>query len=144
MTTGSRRVSADADLADQLFDLMKGIAKHVDARLEDVGLTTTDYWAIKALDKPMPMSELAHCMEFDPSYVTSLADRLEQLGLVERQAHPTDRRVKHLALTANGRKIRSSFPDRLWSNSEMFSALSPAEHARFSELLNKIQGSDPA
>ena len=38
----------------------------------------------------------------DPPNLTTLVDDLERSGLVERQPHPTDRRVKLVVATADG------------------------------------------
>ena len=114
------------------------VVKHVNERLEEFGMTNTDYWALRTINGPMPMSELAHCMEFDPSYVTIVADRLESLGLIERRAHPTDRRVKNLVLTAKGQELKKAIPEVLWNGSTIFSALTDAEHSQLGELLSKL------
>ena len=53
-------------------------------------------------DGGLRMSELAETWGFDASYVTALADGLQERGLAERQPHPTDRRVKTIVLTAEG------------------------------------------
>lgn len=52
--------------------------------------------------RPMPMGELAALLGVDPPNVTTLVDDLERAGLVERQAHPTDRRAKLVVATAAG------------------------------------------
>ena len=48
------------------------------------------------------MRDLAEYFRCDPSYVTSLVDGLESAGLAERRSHPTDRRVKMVALSHSG------------------------------------------
>ena len=53
-------------------------------------------------DQPIPMRDLADFFRCDPSYVTSLVDGLEAAGLAERRSHPTDRRVKMVALSRGG------------------------------------------
>src|SRR4051812_7023474 len=69
-----------------------------------VGLRPGQAHLLRLLDgaEPVPMRRLACAMRCDPSNVTGLADRLEERGLVERRADPDDRRVKGLALTAEG------------------------------------------
>jgi DNA-binding MarR family transcriptional regulator len=52
--------------------------------------------------RPMPMRELAGLLGVDPPNLTPLVDDLERSGLVERQAHPTDRRVKLVVATPKG------------------------------------------
>jgi DNA-binding MarR family transcriptional regulator len=52
--------------------------------------------------RPMPMRELAALLVMDPPNLTTLIDDLERSGLVERQSHPTDRRVKLVVATPEG------------------------------------------
>ena len=57
-------------------------------------------------DDGLRMSELAETWGCDASYVTTLADGLQERGLAERRPHPTDRRVKTIVLTPEGRAKR--------------------------------------
>src|SRR5947199_6955089 len=57
--------------------------------------------------RPLPMSRLADTLSCDASNVTGLVDRLESRGLVRRQPSPRDRRVKVLALTPAGSRLRA-------------------------------------
>lgn len=120
------------------------VVDHVDDRLEELGMTHTDYWALRSVEGPMPMKDLATCMDIDPSYVTLVADRLEGLGLIERRPHPTDRRVKNLALTAKGRRLKRTIPDKLWGGPNTFSALTRRERAELADLLAKVAATGPA
>jgi DNA-binding MarR family transcriptional regulator len=52
--------------------------------------------------RPMPMRDLAALLSVDPPNLTPIVDDLERAGLVERQAHPTDRRVKLVTATEHG------------------------------------------
>ncbi len=65
-------------------------------------------------------------------------DRLETLGLVERQPHPSDRRVKNLVLTPRGQRPNKTIPETLWNGRNTFSALTDAEHSQLAELLKKL------
>jgi DNA-binding MarR family transcriptional regulator len=143
MTADERRPTADATLASEMLELIQIIVRHIGSRLQQLGLTTTDYFTLQALTDPLPMSELANRMDYDPSYVTALADRLGDLGLVERQADATDRRVRNLVLTRKGRELKESLPDTLWKDSDMFSSLSDGEHAAFIGLVKKVLTSQP-
>ena len=138
MTSDRNEASETAELVDLLFTVMPMVADHVNGRLERIGMTTTEYWALRSVDGPMPMNELATCMNIDPSYVTHVADRLEEFGMIERQPHPTDRRVKNLVLTAKGRKFKETVPDELWDGPTVFSVLSREERARLASILSKV------
>ena len=70
---------------------------------EQVGLSFGKIRALRRIARrPMPMSELASLLSVDPPNLTALVDDLEAAGLVERQAHATDRRVKLVVATADG------------------------------------------
>src|SRR3954471_15639929 len=75
-------------------------------------------------DEPVKLSELAQALHCDNSSVTGIADRLEEAGLAERQAHATDRRVKTLALTERGKAIRQLYKDRIGTAPEAMQSLS--------------------
>ena len=75
------------------------------------------------------MQRLASVMRCDPSNVTGLANRLEERGLVERRDDPSDRRVKGLALTPKGVRMRDEFMERLMEPPEEIASL-PAEDQR--------------
>jgi DNA-binding MarR family transcriptional regulator len=70
---------------------------------EKVGLSFGRLRALRRIaERPTPMGELAALLCVDPPNLTSLVDDLEELGLVERRAHPTDRRVKLVSATRKG------------------------------------------
>jgi DNA-binding MarR family transcriptional regulator len=56
--------------------------------------------------QPPFLRDLARFMHCDPSYITSLADRLEERGLAQRRASDQDRRLKELVLTDAGREAQ--------------------------------------
>src|SRR5271154_3225890 len=70
---------------------------------EQVGLSFGKIKALRRIAKrPMSMRELASMLGVDPPNLTPVVDDLEQAGLIERQAHPTDRRVKRVVATPDG------------------------------------------
>ena len=72
------------------------------------GLTGQQAALLRSLDAPRPMRSVADQLKCDPSNVTGLIDRIERRGLVERAADPADRRVRLLALTERGRRVRDA------------------------------------
>jgi DNA-binding MarR family transcriptional regulator len=60
---------------------------------------------------PTPMRGISELIGTDPSTVTTTIDRLEQRGLLLRTADACDRRVKLVALTADGRTA----VDEVWA-----------------------------
>jgi DNA-binding MarR family transcriptional regulator len=93
------------------------------------------------LAEAISMRQLAGRLGCDNSYVTALVDALESRGLVVRQPHPTDRRVKVIVLTGRGRELagRAQLADT--TPPAAFSTLSEAEITTLRDLLRKV---DPA
>jgi DNA-binding MarR family transcriptional regulator len=73
---------------------------------ETTGLSFGKMRALRRITaRPMSMRELAALLGMDPPNLTTVVDDLERSGLVERQAHPTDRRVKLVAATPKGAEL---------------------------------------
>src|SRR6476620_10479481 len=79
----------------------------------EYGLKPPQFFALNALDEPAPMSAIANLLRCDRSAVTWITDRLEERGYVERRADVRDRRVKLLALTEEGWRVREEIRARL-------------------------------
>jgi len=103
----------------------------------EYGLKPPQFFALQALDEPVPMSSVANVLRCDRSAVTWITDRLEERGYVERLADPRDRRVKLLALTDEGRRVREEIRGRLAVPPEALSRLSRAEQRMLRDLLRK-------
>jgi DNA-binding MarR family transcriptional regulator len=89
-------------------------------------------------DRPVPMRHLAEALACDASNVTGLVDRLEARGLIERQPAPFDRRVKVLALTSTGMRVRAQLQRRLSAAPDRFNRLSAAERQMLARLLERL------
>jgi DNA-binding MarR family transcriptional regulator len=92
-----------------LFELAKRKHSLLVPALAELDLTPVQGHALRLLDpeQPIAMSALADALFCHASNVTGIVDRLEARGLVERQAGREDRRVKTLALTEAGKRVRS-------------------------------------
>jgi DNA-binding MarR family transcriptional regulator len=88
-------------------------------------------------DAPLPMGALAELLQCDASWVTTLVDGLEQRGYAERRVYPKDRRVKTLALTAEGEAAKKQAIDRLHEPPQTFGRLSTTEARQLRDLLRK-------
>jgi DNA-binding MarR family transcriptional regulator len=94
-------------------------------------------------DGNLRMSELAESWGCDASYVTALADGLQTRGLAERRPHPTDRRVKTIVLTPEGRAKRERALELLSEPPSAFASLTGAEQRQLRDLLRKLVAADP-
>ena len=78
-------------------------------------LAPMQMFALKALEpgRELPMSALAGSLHCDASNVTGIVDRLESRGLIERRSSPEDRRVKMIAVTEEGQRLREQIAARM-------------------------------
>jgi DNA-binding MarR family transcriptional regulator len=103
----------------------------------EYGLKPPQFFALQALDEPVPMSGIANILRCDRSAVTWITDRLEERGYVERRNDEKDRRVKLLALTDEGRRVREEIRARLATPPAALKRLSTAEQRELRDLLRK-------
>lgn len=99
--------------------------RHLES-VADLGVSPGDLKALMRLvpGRREPMRALADTWRCDASTVTWIVDRLEKQGLVERQAHETDRRVKVVVLSRRGRQLRTQLFDRFYQPPAVLSELS--------------------
>lgn len=100
------QVIAEREVCGLVTGLAQQIAEHVRERAVTLGLTAAQATALREMTGPMTMRELAERMSCEPSNATFIVDKLEKQGLIERRAHPTDRRSRHLVLTVEGKDLR--------------------------------------
>jgi len=99
---GVRRERAAREAWQAMADLVLDNQRRREVS-DQVGMSFGKMRALRRVAKrPMPMRELASLLGVDPPNLTPVVDDLERAGLVERQAHPTDRRVKLVVATAEG------------------------------------------
>ena len=93
-----------------LWRVMQAHKGRVMALAGELGLAPTQLHALRLIEPgaELPMSSLAGKLFCDASNVTGIVDRLEARGLIERRPASYDRRVKLLALTDEGRRVREA------------------------------------
>src|SRR6185295_10957384 len=94
--------------------------------------------------QPCSMRTLADAWKCDASNVTWLVDRLEEHGLAERRPHPSDRRVRTVALTRKGMRMRAQIQSKLFEAPATFHDLTPEELETLGEILHKLSPDAPA
>lgn len=79
-------------------------------------------------------------LQLSPGALSKICDDLEKAGLIERTAHPVDRRVRQLSLTAEGQDHLNICNRMLETTArEAFSALNDAEIDLLLKLLDKVK-----
>ena len=89
---------------------------------------------------PTPVNTIGGKIRLKSGSMTPAVDRLERRGLVERQAHPNDRRVCLVALTPKGRAlIERAWDDHVTVLERAMSVLSDSERATLIDLLQRVE-----
>ena len=134
--------TADDDLARALtatlYGVVQRIKQHSARRAAEFDMSVAQVRALYALREPLSMRELAERLYLDPSNLTALVDRLEELGLVERTTDAEDRRVKRLILTERGARIGDDVVDAVFAQSPVFETLSTHEQRELLVLLSQV------
>ncbi|ODA29557.1 MarR family winged helix-turn-helix transcriptional regulator [Planctopirus hydrillae] len=107
------------------------------------GLTNSQYNVLRILrgeGEPLPSLEIGRRMLQPVPAMTGLIDRLQKLGLVDRQKIPMDRRQILVGLTEQGRELISQLDEPLRKLiSEMFSNLDEEGLKQLTHLLEKTR-----
>ena len=95
------------ELAWELAETSRTLRRHFDRRASQLGVTTAQWRALAWLghEPGLKQVELAERLDVEPITAGRIVDRLEEAGLVERQADPVDRRVWRLTLTEKAMPI---------------------------------------
>ena len=93
-----------------LLRIMQANKPRLVALAQEFGLSPAQLHALRLIEPgaELPMSSLAGKLFCDASNVTGIVDRLEARGLIERRPAAHDRRVKLLALTDEGERLRAA------------------------------------
>ncbi len=107
----------------------------------ELGLRPAAFGALRALDGPRTMSELATVLHCDNSNVTGIVDGLEEKGLVTRGSSPQDRRVKLISPTAEGRRVRSRLVRAVEKPPAWVAGLAESDRRALVEILGRATDS---
>jgi DNA-binding MarR family transcriptional regulator len=118
------------EVAGLWFAMQSRLQTHFAALAAEHSLSAIQAKVLIQLDPAgtVTMRALADRLQYDPSNLTTVIDRLEALGAVQRRPDPRDRRVKAVVLTARGHRLREGFWQRLVKDA------GPLGHLGFEEL----------
>ena|ERR1700733_6531807 len=128
----------DVDL--RLLAAAERLRQHWAAHAAALGLTPTQVKVLLRLTpgEAIPMRKLAQQLDYDASNLTTLVDRLAGRGALERQADPSDRRVKALVLTPEGQRLRDQFWHNLVTDAGPLTPLREPDLRALAELLAQL------
>ena len=119
------------------------VFKDFERELGKIAVTPAVYSVLEVLQRNpgLTQSKLASAVRLDRSSVVPLLDKLGQRGLVERLASTTDRRHKHLYLTAAGMELLHQAIDRVTQHEQrVCKPFTAAEKQNLLELLARFGG----
>lgn len=99
-------------------------------------------WAIDPAQPPPPMKELASRLHCNAPNLSFVMNQLAARGLVERSADPADRRSRVVALTEEGRRVRTAVIEATLALSPL-ARLEGDDLLHLVTLLGKALGADP-
>jgi MarR family transcriptional regulator, organic hydroperoxide resistance regulator len=144
MATATGAAGVQAEMGELLRMMFRQQRRRFLIAAAELELHPAQAGALLQLADALPMHQLAAELGCDNSNVTGLVDRLEARGLVARRESPTDRRVRHIVLTAAGRKLRERLLSRVGQPVVDLARLDEAEQHQLLELLRKACEKNPA
>jgi DNA-binding MarR family transcriptional regulator len=134
--------------AEQLVDAMGMLFLHVRDHFER-GVQRFDLpgpcaKALRVIDGAVSMKDLGSRIHCDASFVTAIADALEERGLARREIDPADRRIKKLVLTDQGVAMRTRVVEELFTNVPGIRTLDERERATLLKLLDTMRRRESA
>lgn len=136
----------DQDIFDAMAGFLGELLQRGDELAKEFGLPVFCLKALHRLGAPLTMKELGEQLRCDRSFVTMIADTLEERGLAQREPHPVDRRIKNLVLTPAGIALKERLEAALVGQMPWSQTLDPDEKASLLELIHKMTkaGTAPA
>jgi MarR family transcriptional regulator, transcriptional regulator for hemolysin len=125
-------------------DITRLLKRHFERRARETGLPITRRQAAIMLfvsrHQGVSQAEVATRLDIEPIALVRMIDKLSEEGLVERRAHPTDRRVRSLWLTAPARPvIERILTINQAIRAEAFAGFSPEAREAFIETLALVK-----
>ncbi len=136
---------AQTDRSHEVLVALRRIIRAADLHskrlLKESGLTTPQVLVLQSiLDLgEVTTGQISNRMHLSQGTVTTILDRLEARGLVERYRSTSDRRVVHTRLTKDGRSVLKKAPSPLHERFvAKFSELSPTKQGQIIKVLDNI------
>jgi len=124
-----------SDIVGLFAAINRRYARESEAAATAHELTPLQVKALLAAVDPIPMRQIADRLHAEPSNVTTIIDRLESRGLVERRPNPGDRRVKLVATTTAGRAVAADVRARMPFAADPLARLTTQQRESLRELL---------
>jgi DNA-binding MarR family transcriptional regulator len=135
--SGSTPDPSLAELVDALQTTMGLVRAHFAAATANLGVTPAQAKALRQLSEPHTLKELAAQLGADVANTSGTVDRLEARGLVRREIHDADRRVRRLTLTDEGQRVRHALQEAAFGKVPPLERLDPNQRRELYALLKR-------
>jgi DNA-binding MarR family transcriptional regulator len=125
-----------------LHDVARLMRKRFEQNARGLGLTRSQCQVLAHLARHEGIQQggLAEILEVEPITLTRILDRLEEAQLVERRAHPRDRRIRLLHLTQKAHPLLSEiFTIGAATRGEALEGVDEAERERLFAILSAMK-----
>ena len=134
------------ELAGELLELwhhlMRGSSQHLYALIGELEISITQMKTLHALDDcvdEVSVKELGDRLGLSLPGASRMVDGLLRRGWIERREDPSDRRMKRVGITPDGRMVIARIETARLAGLEDYAAsLSPEQRARLSSALSDL------
>lgn len=115
---------------------------HLGEIFKPYGITAKQFAMLAFLWKEdgLSQTELSERADIDRTTLSGMVDRLEKIGLVQREACPEDRRAYRLRLTDKGRVLEGELTAlALQVRKDLFGRFAEGEYEELCRLLQKLR-----
>lgn len=138
---GARAEDSSRAVLTALRRIIRATDLHSKQLSREVGLTTPQVVVLQAVRDlgEVTTGQLSRRVSLSQGTVTTILDRLESRGLVERYRSAADRRIVHSRLTRRGRAVLRRAPPLLHERfTDAFRRLSPMRQNRILATLDEV------
>lgn len=128
----------DQDIFDALAEFFAQVLRRGEQLAAEFGVPLFCLKAIHRLDESVTLKDLGRRLHVDPSFVTMIADMLEQRGLARREPNAADRRIKNLVLTPQGLALKARMEAALLEQMPWARALDVPEQQSLLSMLRRM------
>jgi MarR family transcriptional regulator, 2-MHQ and catechol-resistance regulon repressor len=119
----------------------QSMADYASRSFQESGLGDSDFRVLEALlhKGPLPVNTIGPKVFLTPGSISTAVDRLYERGLVSRTESESDRRVRTVDLTPEGRTlIKQIFSAHAKEMEKLAAVLTPAERLQLVKALKKL------
>jgi MarR family transcriptional regulator for hemolysin len=142
--TGGRAAAVDRSVGFLVHDVSRLVKRRFERQARQIGLLITRRQAAVVLyiarNEGVSQAEVATWLDLEPIALVRMLDKLNEEGLVERRAHPTDRRVRTLWLTPSAEPVVQRILDINQAiREEAFAGLEPGTRVAMIAALGSVK-----